>query len=121
MKTSEFGALVNYATPAAAIAATVAGDKFLLNETQIFQDGTMAAPYGSGRKNNNQQKRTSLRHKIHYYVRDSSTTGYHQVFDILEANTATKQSKTTTRPGLSSRNAYRDDDDRKGYKETDFS
>lgn len=111
MKITAFRALTNYATPAAAIAAVANGNAFLLNETQIFQDGTMASPYGAGRKNNNQQKVTSLRHKIHYYVRDTSlAAGYRQVFDILEADTATNQTKTITRKGKS-RATTRDDDD----------
>lgn len=111
MKITAFRALTNYATPAAAIAAVANGNAFLLNETQIFQDGTMAAPYGSGKKNNNQQTVTALRHRIHYYVRDTSlAAGYRQVFDILEADTATNQTKTITRKGKS-RAATRDDDD----------
>ena len=80
----------------------------------------MSAPYGPGRKNNSQQQVTALRHKIHYYVRDDSTVGYHQVFDILESDTLAQQSKTTTRPGVN-RNAARDDDDRLRYNESDWS
>jgi len=120
MKTTTFNALVNYATPTAAKAATVAGDAFLLNETQVWKNGTMAASYNSN-KNSSQKTLAALRHKIHYFVRDTSTIGYHPVYDILEADAAANQTKTTTRPGLSSRAATRDDDDRKGYKETDFS
>ena len=109
MKETEFNALTNYPNPASALAATVAGDKFLLSETQIFQDGTMPSAR-TGKLKNSQQQVTALRHKIHYYVRDDSSVGYHPVYDILESDILTQESKTATRRGKN-RAATRDDDD----------
>jgi hypothetical protein len=109
MKQTEFNAMSNVTTQAAALLLSN-GVKFFFNETQIFQNGDMPSSK-IGKKNNAQQKRTSLRHKIHYYVRDTShTQGYYQAFDILESDVATQESKTTTRVGKT-RVAARDDDD----------
>jgi hypothetical protein len=117
MKQTAFNALVSVETVAAAL-LLANGTNFLFNETQIHGDGTMA---GYGNQSGNQQKVTPLRHRIHYYRRDTSlAAGYSQVFDILESDTTAQESKTTTRPGVN-RVATRDDDDRLRYKETDFS
>lgn len=76
-----------------------------------------------------QQNATSLRHKISYYQRvaqdSESLAGQdaaieRRVFDLLESDSLADSTKTTTRPGVT-RSPYRDDDDRKFYKETDFS
>lgn len=107
MKQTEFNSLTNVATPAAALLLST-GDKFLFNETQIFQDGTMPNARNGG-KNNSSQKVTALRHKIMYYERDTSTIGYHPCFDILESDIGAQQSKTITRKGKT-RVATRDDD-----------
>lgn len=109
MKQAEFDTLTNVTTVAGALALSD-GVKFFFNETQIFQNGDMPSP-NIGRKNNAQQQRTSLRHKIHYYVRDTShSQGYYQAFDILESDVTTQESKTATRVGKT-RVATRDDDD----------
>jgi hypothetical protein len=117
MKQTAFNALVSVDTVADAL---ILGDgtNFLFNETKIHGNGSMA---GYGNQSSNQQKVTSLRHKIHYYRRDISTSiGYVQVFDILESDTLAQQSKTGTRPGVN-RVVTRDDDDRLGYHEGDWS
>jgi len=109
MKETEFNTLTNVTTQAAALLLSD-GVKFFFNETQIFQNGNMPSA-NVGKKNNAQQQRTSLRHKIHYYVRDvSHAQGYYQAFDILESDIATQESKTATRVGKE-RVATRDDDD----------
>jgi hypothetical protein len=152
MNYATFAALTNYDTPAAALAANPNdGDTWLLNETKIFQDGTMGNPRaantdentykkGSQRQkartltptvdrnkisaavySNNGNKRDgyantskgggtwvnrenvpntkgpAIRHKVSWYVTDSSqAAGYRRVFGVLE-------DPTTTSP-------YRDDD-----------
>lgn len=117
MKQTVFNALVSVETVADAL-LLANGTNFLFNETQIHGNGTMA---GYGNQSGNQQKVTPLRHKLHYYRRDTSNVnGYVQVFDILESDTTAQESKTTTRPGVN-RVATRDDDDRLRYNESDFS
>jgi hypothetical protein len=117
MKETAFNALVSVETVAAAL-LLANGTNFLFNETTIHGNGTMA---GYGNQSSNQQKVTQLRHKLHYYRRDTSLdAGYSQVFDILESDTLAQQSKSTTRPGVT-RVATRDDDDRLRYKESDYS
>jgi len=117
MKQTAFNALASVDTVADAL-LLVNGTNFLFNETQIHGNGTMA---GYGNKLGSQQKVTPLRHRVHYYRRDTSNVnGYVQVFDILESDATAQESKTTTRPGVT-RVATRDDDDRLRYKESDFS
>lgn len=117
MKQTAFNALVSVETVAAAL-LLANGTNFLFNETTIHGNGSMA---GYGNQSGNQQKVTPLRHKLHYYRRDTSNVnGYVQVFDILESDTTAQQSKTTTRPGVN-RVATRDDDDRLRYNESDYS
>jgi hypothetical protein len=114
MKQTVFNALTKVESVSAALNLGN-GTNFLFNETQV-----RTGKQGGGYKNQrNSQSLAALRHKIHFYTRDtSSTIGYHQKFDILESDDATKQSKTSTRPGLS-RNPARDDDDRLRYNEPD--
>ena len=75
-----------------------------------------------------QQNNTSLRHRITYNQRvasDGSLAGMgsmttRRVFDLLESDDNADETKTGTRPGLD-RAPERDDDDRKNYKESDWS
>jgi len=75
-----------------------------------------------------QQNNTALRHKITYHQKvasDGSLAGAgsltkRRVFDILESDDNADETKTGTRPGLD-RLPARDDDDRKFYRETDWS
>ena len=107
MKQTEFNSLTNVETKAAALLLPV-GTKFFFNETKIFQDGTMPSAV-VGKQKNRQQQKASLRHRIHYYVRDNSTIGYHQVFDLLESDILTQQTKTAKRRGKNT-DPGRDDD-----------
>ena len=117
MKEAVFNALTSVETPAAAL-LLAEGTNFLFNESQISNTNRESL-------RGNQQNKTSLRHKITYYTRIADdaealsgpgSVGYVQKFDILESDAAAGQTKTSTRPGLASRNAARDDDDRLGYK-----
>jgi len=85
--------------------------------------------YGNGFGESAQQGNTSLRHKITYHQRVAADANslagqgaliYRRVFDILESDDSADETKTTTRPGLT-RAPERDDDDRKNYKESDYS
>ena len=76
-----------------------------------------------------QKGNTSLRHLISYHQRVAADANslagqgsliYRRVFDLLESDDLANQTKTTTRPGLN-RAPERDDDDRKFYKESDYS
>jgi hypothetical protein len=139
MNYATFAALTNYSTVAAALAAKpVDGQAWLLNETQIFQDGRMPKSGPAAVKNNRQtqmassltptitrnqgttstegyrkstkgggygvnletvsnNKSPAIRHKVAWYVTDSTqAAGYRRVFGMLE-------DPTTTSP-------YRDDD-----------
>lgn len=121
MKQTAFDALVSVETVAAALLLGD-GTNFLFNETLIYGNGTMASA-SHRNKSGSQKKITQLRHRVHYYRRDTSpynSIGYVQVFDILESDTQAQQSKTTTRPGVD-RAAARDDDDRLRYNESDYS
>lgn len=145
MNYATFAALNNYDTVAAALVAkAVNGDAWLLNETKIFQDGTMGNPranntdentYKKGVQrqsartlgttvarnkasaavySNNGNKRDgyantskgggtwanretvanpktpSIRHKVAWYVTDSTkSAGYRRVFGLLEDPTTT--------------------------------
>jgi len=113
MKQTEFNALVNYTTVTAAKSATTAGDRFLLNETQIFQDGTMPSSK-TGKLQGRQQNAVAVRHKVMYYERDDTDIGYHPCYDLIESDEGTDQTRTATRPGVT-RDARRDDDDRRNY------
>lgn len=112
MKLSVFNALTNVETPAAALLLSN-GTYFLFMDTQVHGVGTRAA-YGD--KGNSQQRITALRHKIVYYVRDTShSVGYYPVYDILEADDAATQTKTVSRNGFS-RATTRDDDDSRNVR-----
>jgi hypothetical protein len=57
MNYATFAALTNYDTPAAALAANPNdGDAWLLNETKIFQDGTMGNPRAANTDENTYKK-----------------------------------------------------------------
>ena len=57
MNYSTFAALNNYDTPAAALVAKASnGDAWLLNETKIFQDGTMGNPKAANTDENTYKK-----------------------------------------------------------------
>jgi len=59
MNYSTFAALTNYDTPAAALIANASnGDAWLLNETKIFQDGTMGNPKAANTDENTFKKGT---------------------------------------------------------------
>lgn len=105
MRQTEWNALTNVTTRTSALLLSN-GTKFLFMDTQRANNG------GYVGQTNQQQLLTTLRHKIMYYVRDtSSTIGYYPVYDILESDIGTQQTKTSTRRGLTT-NAARDDDDR---------
>lgn len=60
MNYATFAALTNFATPALALAAhSTNGEAWLLNETQIFQDGTMPKSGPASVKNNRQTQMAS--------------------------------------------------------------
>jgi len=110
MKLAAFNALSSYTT---------------LAEVQGLGVGTYFL-FGDESK---QQGNTDLRHLISYHQRvaqDSNSLAgqdaliYRRVFDLLESDDLADQTKTTTRPGLN-RAPERDDDDRKNYKESDYS
>ena len=118
MKLAAFNALTTVVY--SGITALPVGTYFLLDTATTNPTGTVGE---SAQKGN-----TSLRHKITYHQRissDGSLAGMHskiyrRVFDILESDDSADQTKTTTRPGLT-RAPERDDDDRKNYKESDYS
>lgn len=98
MKNAEFQALTVY-TSKSAVDGLSAGTKFLWGAA-----GTGPATNIHGK----QQGNTALRHRITYYVKLADGTN-RMVYDILEADTTTQQTKTATRRGKS-RVATRDDD-----------
>ena len=118
MKLAAFNALPTYTTTSQVNSAPV-GTYFLWDTSDA---------YGNTYGESAQQGNTALRHKITYHQKvatDGSLAGAgslnkRRVFDILESDDLADQTKTTTRPGLN-RSPERDDDDRKNYKETDYS
>jgi hypothetical protein len=85
MNYATYAALTNYATPAAAlIAKPNNGDAWLLNETKIFQDGTMpnAAPNpadgseSTKKKDSQKQKARTLNPTVNRNKGTASTEGY---------------------------------------------
>jgi hypothetical protein len=107
MKQSIFNALTVINTVADALLLGD-GTNFLFNDTRV-RTGNHGGGYGN---HVDSQSLTALRHKIHYYRRDTSTSiGYVQVFDILESDILTQESKTPTRVGKNRAvNRTRDDD-----------
>lgn len=105
MKQTAFNALVSVETVADAL-LLANGTNFLFNETTV-RSGSHGGGYG---QHVGSQTLTALRHRIHYYRRDTSNVnGYVQVFDILESDISSQQTKTATRRGKT-RVATRDDD-----------
>lgn len=104
MKESIFNALTVYTTRAA-VDLLADGTAFLWGAA-----GTRLTPNVHGQ----QQGNTAIRHKISYYVKDTSDIGFHPVFDVLEADLGTQLSKTDVKRNRTSV-AARDDDDRRDY------
>lgn len=77
MDSATFAALTNYSTVAAALAAKPAdGQAWLLNDTQIFQDGTMPKSGPASVKNNRQtQLASTLTPTIQRNRGQANTTG----------------------------------------------
>ena len=107
MKQTEFNALVSVETRADAL-LLANGTNFLFNETTV-RSGSHGGGYG---QHVGSQSLTALRHKIHYYRRDTNdVNGYVQVFDILESDVLSQETKTATRRGKNrATNRTRDDD-----------
>lgn len=82
MNYATFAALTNYDTVAAALAAnTTDGDAWLLNETKIFQDGTMGNPKSENtdenatKKGSQRQKARNLTPTVQRNKGAANTTG----------------------------------------------
>lgn len=118
MKQAVFNALT--VVEASGIQALAVGTYFLLD----VATGGLPATTGESK----QLTTVDLRHRITYHQRiagDGSLAGqgsliYRRVQDILESDDLADSTKTGTRPGLN-RSPERDDDDRKNYKESDWS
>lgn len=112
MKQSIFNALVTVDTVADAL-LLANGTNFLFNETQVRDSKHGGSPRPSEKIGS--QSTTALRHKIHYYRRDDNlAAGYVQIFDILESDILTQESRTPTRIGKNRAvNRTRDDDSSK--------
>ena len=101
MKYTEFNSLVTY--------NTLAQVALLATDTKFFfasAAGYRLTPDVMGKQASN----TALRHKIQYCVKDTSSTGYHTVMDILERDDAANQTKTLTRKNQTETSVTRDDD-----------
>jgi hypothetical protein len=97
MKQTEFNAMPTVETVADAL-LLADGTNFLFNETQVRDSKHGGSPRPSEKIGS--QSTTALRHKIHYYRRDiNSTAGYVQVFDILESDILTQETRTVKRIG----------------------
>ena len=110
MRIATFNALNTYTTKAAVD---------LLPVGTSFFWGASGRNAGTTNIHGKQAGNTSLRHRITYYTKGADGVS-RMVFDILESNALAEQTKFTTRPGVS-RNDARDDNDRTGYRETDYS
>lgn len=109
MKQTEFNAMPTVETVADAL-LLADGTNFLFNETQVRDSKHGGSPRPSEKIGS--QSTTALRHKIHYYRRDiNSTAGYVQVFDILESDVLTQESRTPTRIGKNRATGRTRDDD----------
>jgi len=104
MKIAEFNALNTY--------TTLAQIAVLPTDTKFFFGAEGPYPRLTDNTHGKQANNTALRHMISYCVKDTSTTGYHYVNDILESDVGTQESKTPTRQGLTTV-VTRDDDDRR--------
>jgi hypothetical protein len=107
MNYATYANLTNYATPALGVAAVANGEAFLVNETQIYQDGTMPKSGPASIKKSKQTQMASTlnptvkRNQGNSGVQSGAIGGTYVTGEArtLTYNTATGGSKLSTKGG----------------------